>query len=198
MILKAAIVALLKNPLGLVTAATPLIINYVQTEKARLAAVEAHRASEVQQASKIADEIMSTMDNLAYLSRQAMFGIVFRGQAGAEDQAIWKQYQQILAKWESSKSTSFAQTEMYFGAENAARLKKIQDDFEILINQVDAAFYKRTTSKWFIEDKEGSDNDFRVKYFPVWDRLTAERTELSKEMIGSIQREAVGSLRRRA
>jgi hypothetical protein len=197
-LLKTIAIALLKNPLGLVTVATPFIIDYIQTEKAKLTAAASHRASELQQASKIADEIMCTMDKLAYLSKQAMFGVVFRGRTTADDQAAWKEYQQILAKWEGSKSTSFAQVEMYFGAESAARLKRIQEDFGTLINQVDAAFFKRDKSKWFIEDKEGSGNDFRGKYFPVWNRLNAEMTELSKEMIGSIQQEAVGSLRRGA
>ena len=189
------LLTLLSNPLGLITVASPFIINHINSEKAKLAAQAAHRDFELQQAHAIAGEVSKTMDNLAYLSKQAMFGIVFRGLSLAEDQAIWKAYQEALLKWESATSTTLAQIEMYFGADSVATLKKIQNDFEILAMQIDAAFFKRTTSKWFIADEEGTEDDFRKKYFPVWNRLRAEVTELSKEMIRQIQYEEVGSLR---
>lgn len=189
------LLTLLSNPLGLATLASPFIVNHINSEKAKLAAQTAHRESELKQANEIAGEVSNAMDNLAYLSKQTMFGIVFRKLSTPEDQAKWKAYQEASMRWESTNSTTLAQMEMYFGADNAATLKKIQDDFEILASQVDAAFYERTTSKWFIEDKEGTKHDFRKKYFPVWNRLIDEMTELSKEMIRQIQYEEVGSLR---
>jgi hypothetical protein len=187
--------AILSNPLGLATIAAPFVMDHITSERAKLAAGMQHRVAELQQANAIASAVGNTMDNLAYLSKQAMYGNVFRKLSTPEDQAMWKAYQEALMKWESTKATTIAQMEMYFGADNAAALKKIQKDFDTLASQIEAAFYKRTTSKWFIEDKEGTKNDFRKKYFPVWDRLMAEMTELSKEMIRQIQYEEVGSLR---
>jgi len=189
------LLSILSNPLGLATVASPFILDHINTEKAKLAALLAHREAELKQANEIADEVSNAMDTLAYLSKQTMFGLVFRALSTPEDQATFKAYQAALMKWESAKSTTLAQMEMYFGADCAATLKKIQRDFEILSSQVDASFFKRATSRFFIEDKEGSKNDFRKKYFNVWNRLIAEMTVLSKEMIRQIQYEEVGSLR---
>ena len=186
---------ILQNPLGLATVAAPFVMDHINAGRARLAAAASHRQAELTQANQIAAAVSGTMDNLAYLSKQVMFGIVFRKLSAPEDQAVWKMYQDALMKWESNKSTALAQVEMYFGADCVATFRKIQEDFETLENQINAAYYKRTTSKWFIEDKEGSKNDFRKKYLPVWDRLIAEMTELNKEMIRQIQYEEVGALR---
>ncbi len=187
---------ILANPVALLAAASPLIINLVQAKRAKLEAEAAHRASELKQASAIADEVFTATDNLAYLSKRAMFSVVLAGQGTDDDnKEVWKAYQEALMKWESSKSTTLAYTEMYFGVDNAGRLKSIQDDFETLANQINAASFQRTTSEWFIEDKEGSPNDFRTKFFPVWDRIMATLMELSREMIRHIQYEEVGSLR---
>lgn len=187
--------AILSNPLGLATVAAPFILDHITSERAKLAAGMAHREAELKQANAIASEVSNTMDTLAYISKQAMFGIVFRELSTPEDQAVWKVYQEALMKWNRTKATTTAQMEMYFGVDSAAALKRIQQNFETLANQVDAAYFKRTTSKWFIEDKEGTKNDFRKKYFPVWDRLITEMTELSKEMIRQIQYEEAGSLK---
>jgi NAD dependent epimerase/dehydratase family enzyme len=82
--------------------------------------------------------------------------------------------------------------EIFFGVECSKALKKIQGEFEILISQVEAAFYKRKDSAFFIEDKEGSPNNFRKKYMPMWNRLTHHMTELSKEMIRRVLDEDIG------
>ncbi|HJQ34801.1 MAG TPA: hypothetical protein VJ866_21810 [Pyrinomonadaceae bacterium] len=189
------LMTVLGNPLGIATVAAPFVMDHINAGRAKLAAEASHRNSELTQANQIATAVSGTTDNLAYLSKQVMFGIVFRKLSAPEDQATWKMYQEALIKWESSKSTVLAQVEMYFGADCAATLGKIREDFDTLENQINAAYYKRTTSKWYIEDKEGSKNDFRKKYLPVWDRLVAEMTELNKEMIRQIQYVEVGSLR---
>jgi hypothetical protein len=186
--------SLLSNPLALAAAATPFIMDHVNSERVKLAAQEAHRASELARANKIASDVSTAMDNLSYLIRQAMFGIVFRGLGTPEDQEVFKAYHEVLMRWESSKSTARAEVEMYYGADVAAMFKDIQDDFETLAKQIDAGFFKRKTSKFFIEDKEGSKNDFRKVFLPVWDRVTDRMTRLCKEMILHIQREDVGSL----
>src|ERR671938_400606 len=189
------ILALLSNPIGLVAVATPLIINHAQAKSASLKAQADQRAAELAEANKITDEVCSNMDKLAYFNKQAMFGIVFRGLSTDDDKAIWKTYQKTLMIWESSKTTSLAQTEIYFGKDSARSLKKIQEEFEVLTNQVDAAFFKRTTSTFFIEDKKDSKNDFRIKYLPVWEKLSLKMTDLSKEMIKRILEGQVGSFR---
>jgi hypothetical protein len=189
------LMTVLGNPLGIATIASPFVMDHITSGRARVAAEASHRQSELTQATQIAGMVSGTMDNLAFLSKQVMFGIVFRKLSAPEDQAAWKMYQEALMKWESNQSTASAQVEMYFRADCAAILRKIREDFETLENQINAAYYKRTTSKWFIEDKEGGKNDFRKKYLPVWDRLMVEMTELNKEMIRQIQYEEVGSLR---
>jgi hypothetical protein len=190
------LINILSNPLGLATIASPFVIDHINAGRAQLAARATHKQAELTQANQIASVVSGTMDNLAFLSKQVMFGIVFRKLSAPEDQAAWKMYQDTLMKLESNKSTALAQVEMYFGADCAASFRKIQADFETLENQVNAAYYKRTTSKWFIEDKEGSKNDFRKKYVPVWDGLIAEMTDFNKEVIRQIQYEEVGSLKK--
>jgi hypothetical protein len=177
------LLAFLSNPVGLVAVATPLIISHVQQKGASLKAEAEHKNAVLATATNIGGEICTNMDKLAYFSKQAMFGVVFRGLSTDADKAIWVLYQNSLTAWESSKTTSSAQTEIFFGVECARALKKIQGEFEILISQVEAAYYKRTNSAFFIEDKEGGKNDFRKKYIPVWNRLTHNMTDLSKDMI---------------
>ena len=177
------LLAFLSNPVGLVAVATPLIINHVQQKSASLKAEAEHTNAVLATATNIGGEICSNMDKLAYFNKQAMYGVVFRGLSTDADKASWVLYQNSLTAWESSKTTSSAQTEIFFGVACAHELKKIQGEFEILISQVEAAFYKRTDSTFFIEDKEGGKNDFRKKYIPIWNRLTHQMTSLSKEMI---------------
>ncbi|HEY0385991.1 MAG TPA: hypothetical protein VGC64_08260, partial [Pyrinomonadaceae bacterium] len=194
-LLERLLVALINNPLALIAATTPLILNHMKEQSARLDAEAAHRASELKEANEIADNISGNMDKLAYFSKEAMFAVIFRGVSSEQDQALWKSYHDALTAWESNKTTACAQTEMYFGVANARRLEKIQSDFVTLKNQINAAYYKRKTSKWFIEDKQGSKNDFRIKFIPLWNKLTDKMTDHSRNMIRQLQDEEVGSLK---
>jgi hypothetical protein len=202
-LLQRILITLISNPLALIAASTPFVVNHMKEKTASLAAEAAHRASELKEASDIANEISGSMDKLAYYSREAMFTVVFQRVSNDKDQTTWKpqdvvtwkSFQDALAAWEGFRTTACARTALYFGEDNARRLETIQRDFVTLKNQIDAAYYKRTTSKWFIEDKEGSKDDFRGKFMRVWNRLTDLMTEQSKEMIRQIQYEEVGSLK---
>ncbi|HEY9405345.1 MAG TPA: hypothetical protein VIQ24_22030 [Pyrinomonadaceae bacterium] len=216
--------------LGLLGAASPFILNHINAESARLAAEAAHRESEINKAREIFDDVNGTMDKLAYLSKAVMFSIIFRDlneatvgeppaiapngmiQPGArpkptskgptgEDVATYWSYKSELMKWESSSATNYAHVESYFGEECAETFKTIRDDFETLVRQLDAAFYKRKTSLDFIEDLEvkgkvppNATNDFRTKYFDIWNDLHANMIALSQDMIKAIQHGTVGSL----
>ena len=118
-----------------------------------------------------------------------------------EDVATYWSYKSELMKWESSTATNFAHVESYFGEESANTFKSIRDDLETLARQIDAAFYKRVNSSDFIGDFEvkgkvppNATNDFRTKYFGIWNDMYERMTALSQDMIKAIQYGTVGSL----
>jgi len=118
-----------------------------------------------------------------------------------EDVATYWSYRSELMKWKSSSATNLAQVVSYFGEESGDTFKTIQNDLETLAKQLDAAFYKRKTSSHFIADLEvkgkvpsNATNDFRTKYFGIWNDMQVRMTALSQDMIKAIQYETVGSL----
>ena len=123
-----------------------------------------------------------------------------KGPSG-EDVATYWSYKNVLMDWQTADSTSFAQVVSYFGEENGNAFKQIQDDLDTLARQVDAAFYKREDSVDFIGDFQvdpkvlpDNPNDFRKKYFNVWNEMEKHIAALSQDMIKAIQNGTVGSL----
>ena len=123
-----------------------------------------------------------------------------KGPSG-EDVATYWNYKSELMKWQSSAATNYAQVASYFGEESGNTFKVIQDDLETLARQLEAAFYKRETSSDYIADFEvkgkvspNAKNDFRTKYFDIWNDMQMRMTALSQDMIKAIQYETVGSL----
>ena len=195
---------LLSNPVTLVAAAAPFVGKMLQDHSAQLQAEAEHRHAEQEKARAINNNVSNAMDKLAYLNKEAMFAIVFRGSerpekdlrlTQEEDRQTWKEYRQALNDWEEAKIRYIAETTQYFGEAIAKRLEAIQDDFDELAHQVAAAFYKRKDSKYYIEDQEGTQNDFRSKYFPVRERVLKNMKKISVQMLQCIQTERVGSLR---
>jgi hypothetical protein len=118
-----------------------------------------------------------------------------------EDVATYWSYRSVLMHWQTAASTNFAQVVSYFGEESGNTFKQIQDDLETLAKQVDSAFYKRPESTDFIGDfavnnivPPDAANDFRTKYFGIWNAMEQRITVLSQDMIKAIQNETVGSL----
>ena len=222
------LMGLLSNPLGLVAAATPFIVSHINNEKARIAAQAEHRAGELKRANDVFTTLSDKMDKLTYLSKQAMYGIVYRklnylsgsdvlNEAGTSpvqpldevdklDVATFKQYSDELMSWECSINTNRAQVLMCFGEESGKLFMEIQSEFEKLANYINAAYWKKTTSQWFIQDNKGvGDTDFHNRYLPVWNKLVGDVTGmenvmgditvLTGQMLYAIQHETVGSLR---
>jgi len=193
------LLTLLSNPLGVAAAATPFIVNHINSEKAKLDAKAAHRNDELKRASDAFVAISAAMDQLHYLSKQAMFAIVFRkltlNTGEPSDVATFKLYNDQLMKWECSVATNRAWVSMCFGEESGKLFTGIQKQFERLAECVNAGFFKRTQSAAFIEDNKGSPSDFRTRYLVVWDRSLENMTVLSARMLRDIQDENVGSLR---
>jgi hypothetical protein len=118
-----------------------------------------------------------------------------------EDVATYWNYRSELMKWQSSSATNFAKVVSYFGEESGNTFKIIQDDLDTLARQIDAAFYQRETSSDYIADLEvkgkvpsHATNDFRTKYFGIWNDMRMRVTALSQDMIKAIQYGTVGSL----
>lgn len=118
-----------------------------------------------------------------------------------EDVATYWTYKSELMKWQNATGTSYAQVTGYFGDESANTFRQIQIDLETLARQVEAAFYKRTDSVDYIGDfavnnivPPDATNDFRTKYFGIWNAMHQRITALSEDMIKAIQQEKVGSL----
>ena len=215
--------------LGLLGAASPFILDHVNAERARIAEEAAHRESELQQAKEIFSTLNTGMDRLATLSRATLLAIIFRdlndstvgdppavapgmippgprpkptskGPTG-EDVATYWSYRSELMKWQSGTATGFALVTSYFGEESGNTFKEIQNDLETLARQIDAAFFKRSTSADFVADFEvkgkvppNAKNDFRTKYFPIWTDMKIRLAALSQDMIKAIQNGTVGSL----
>src|SRR5881394_456 len=130
------LLTLLSNPLGVAAAATPFIVNHINSEKAKLDAQAAHRTDELKRASDAFVSISVAMDKLHYLSKQAMFGIVFRNltldSGDPPDVAAFKQYSDELMLWECSIATNRAWVSMCFGEENGRLFTGIQSRFQVL------------------------------------------------------------------
>ncbi len=196
--------SLLSNPVALIAAVAPFISSYIQTRGAELQAEATHEESEMQKANAIANELSDTMDKLAFYNMEAMFGVVLRGSENqlnrlplAQDQQTWEAYQQVLVAWNGSRTKHRAQAERYFGSDAEKLLISIQGDFETLERQVDAAYYMREESDYYIEENQNSNNCYVDKYFPVRDELLKKMTDLSKKMIALIQNRDIGIRRLR-
>jgi hypothetical protein len=169
--------------LGLLGAASPFILDHVNSERARIAGEAAHRESELNEAKDIFSNVNTGMEKLANLSKATMYAIVFRNlnvstvgdppaitpngmmQPGprppstakgpnGEDVSTYWSYRTLLMGWQSVSGTNYARVVSYFGEESGDTFKKILDGLETLARQVDAAFYKRENSADFIGDFE--------------------------------------------
>ncbi len=190
--------SLLSNPIALIGAASPFIINYIQRRSAERQAQVEHKASELKKANDIVGTLCDNMDLLAFYNMEAAFGLVLRGGDDLQnrlefeqDQLAWKNYQEQLAKWNGSRTRNRANVYSYFGQTALTILTETQDDFAQIENMVDATYFMRTSSQFYLEDSESLEKE----YFPVREELLKKIEKLNNQMIIMIQNMAVGSLK---
>jgi hypothetical protein len=109
---------------------------------------------------------MAATDRILFLNKEAMFGIVFRGVTVKSitektvsdlDSKAWLAFQGESSIWNSSKTTRLARIYGTFNDETVRLFSALSLQTELLENMVNAAFYMRTRSKYFIRDTEAND-----------------------------------------
>ncbi len=168
--------ALLSNPIGLLTAASPFLLNYYNASQEELARQRDIRESTQKGASAIAFEIAKNADLLTYYNKQAVYAIVFRGLSictenpdlpfcGEENTSVipvsdtdtsnfQKSREQFLA-WNTNVIARHAQVARFFGGDEASRMfESILRQIYLLECMTDAAYFRRLDSRFFIEDND--------------------------------------------
>jgi hypothetical protein len=161
-----AIGNLLSNPISLIGAASPLIVNSIQSHKARLVAAETNRVAELSAATKLATEVTTSANQLAYLNQEAMYGVVYRklsfntltSTAAEDDKQAWKAFRTEWNNWMSEGLVRQSSLSIHFGPAAERAFSQINLQVELLTNMVNAGFFQRTDSRYYIEDVMGSDS----------------------------------------
>jgi hypothetical protein len=175
-------------------AATPLIVRWLQTESARDEAEAEQREREIKIASDTIGKVAGTTNRLLYVQREAMFGAVFDRSCAehvADDAKTWSDYRVAMGEWAQARVLNEANVESYFGKQALTLLCEINDLITTLDHQVQAAHYGRSKSRWYLDD--GGENDFRVKFMPLYDEAEDKLGKLSTKMIRALQDGRVGS-----
>ena len=171
---------------------------FFQDRSAKIQQERAQRLAELQKADALFHEIFDSLDAAMYLNQEAMWLSVFgRQEADAPlgPLSVWQKYQGALAQWKTGQARRVAEVANYFGSDVGKSIESIQRGFRRYENMVDATYYKRTRSRYYLEDKKGSKNDFRTKYFDGRDesrKLDREYRALAKTMSGLLQEQKVG------
>lgn len=155
--------AILANPLGLIAALSPLIIKSVDNNRARIDQASKLRDAELKNANDLASELMAATDRILFLNKEALYGVVFRGltvesvagkTASDADLKAWETLQAESALWNSSKTSRLARIYGTFDDQTVRLFSGLSMQLGLLENMVDAAFYMRTRSRYFIKDTE--------------------------------------------
>lgn len=155
--------AILANPLALIAALSPLILKSIDGNRAKIDQASKLHDAELQTANDLTTEIITATDRLLYLNKEAMFGNVFRGMNVQSitdkaisdlDQKAWVALQAESALWNSSKTSRLARIYGVFNEDTVQLFSALTREFELLENMVNAAFYMRTQSRYFIRDTE--------------------------------------------
>ena len=189
---------LLSNPIALIGAASPFILNHLQSNAARLQAAEQTRVSELTKANTLFMALSNNMDLLAFYNRSAAFALVLRGGDTLEqrlplaiDQLAWSNFQTQWGLWNGSLGQNTAGVANYFGTEASGELEKIQIGFSILNDMVEATYFMRTENQYFLKDE----NDLRTKYFETGNAFLSLLNGFNTLLLQQIKTQQVGSLR---
>lgn len=174
----------------LIGAAVPVVVRYLQladAEDERRA--EGHRRK-VEATTETMARVTSKLSQRLSHVYEAMCAVVFdrngNEQLLAEDVEAWKAYRAVASDWTGFRVEALARVDQYFGTPVAKQLERLDELFEILDKQVNAGHYKRTDSQFYIEDNEGSPNDFRTKFFPVRDSAMEQLRALTITMLQKV------------
>jgi hypothetical protein len=166
-----AIGKLLSNPISLIGAASPFIVNAITSHSASLAAEAKDREAEQANASDLAKQVTETASQVVYYNQEAMYGMVFRSlnvntanpsgtppvvKASADDVAAWEAFRTSWRGWRSNALVWQSRMRSTFGPGLACLFSQIDRQFVILTNLVNAAYFMRSGSKFFIEDALGA------------------------------------------
>ena len=176
---------------AIITAAAPVIGRYLQQSAAKDQAEAEARAQRIAGANEVLQRVSEHMNGLVFYQEQAMWGAVSdrRGDARliAEDEANWNAYNQLLFSWKKSRISDLANVTYYFGDAAGALFIEVNKGINTLERQVGAAHYGRTKSAFYIEDKPGTPNDFRTKFFNIHTLVSNNVLQLCTSMIRNIE-----------
>ncbi|HLJ16208.1 MAG TPA: hypothetical protein VKV15_17040 [Bryobacteraceae bacterium] len=155
------LITLLKNPLGLIAAATPFIVKSIDDNRAKLDAAAKLLDSEIKTATDLAMEVTSALDRVIHLNQEAVFGIVFRRlnirtikKLGPlePDRKAWETYHAEQSLWNSSRTTRLVRVSSTFNSDTVRLYSGLSKQIELLENMANAAFFDRRQSRFFIND----------------------------------------------
>jgi len=151
----------------LITAAVPIIAEYLQRSSANRKELSSLRSSELEMAQEICTRQSTLLGELHFYLIEVMFASIYdrRQMAVAgmiheelipryveEDERTWNAYRNILVEWKKHRLVALAATHRYFGPDLAARLEEIKKNLGILERQVNAARFKQKDSRFYICD----------------------------------------------
>lgn len=159
----------------LITAAVPVIANYLQSSANERKQREKLHTSELEAAQAIFVRQSEGLSELHYYMLEVMFASIYGRQnpvatSGAEmdaghqhltmrrfeeDERTWVTYRSVLVAWKKQRLVATAATSRYFGAAAGKTLTSISDNLDILERQINAAHYRQTNSRFYIYDTQG-------------------------------------------
>src|SRR5262249_40691835 len=123
------------------------------------AAEYARNQQEIRAAAALVNDVITNADRLVYLCQQALFGIVYRGlnvdtigSAAPDDSQAWESFRAAIIDWNSAKLTRLSGLKAHFDAGLTNHFLTLTWQIELLENMLEATYFKRRTSIYFIED----------------------------------------------
>jgi hypothetical protein len=161
-VLGIALMNLLLNPISIIVAASPFIINSIDSRRQRAALENARKQQQLKDATELIDDISVNASKLTYLCKQAMFGVVFRGltvdvmgTAAPDDVAMWEAFRASLLEWSSFMLSRLSELRTTFDVSLSTEFTELDFAINLIASMVEAAFFKRITSKYYIEESKG-------------------------------------------
>ena len=133
------------------------------------------------------------IDMLSFFADEALYSIVFRNEVyknkksndDVNDSKVtaWGSFSDALVEWQKFRTITVAEVKQYFGDEAFNVVKDIQELVDKISDLLHAAYYERTNSSSYIENKKGTPNDFRTKYFEPKKLLDKKIEQLNMIMV---------------
>ncbi len=179
----------------ILAAGTSAVTTYFQNNAARIAEERNHKEFTLKTAVGLFETISVGMDTVAFLSSEAMYGLVYRppgksqGKYEERDKQMWDDYQKEITAWKRVKTKTTGEVEAYFGTEAKDVLVEIQKGIRTLDRFLITTYLDLKDNEDYLE--EGSVG--REKYRAVKEPHDEKMAELVQIMVKAINTKKIGS-----